>query len=245
MSANDGCEIVSEKDGWYYITSGSVEGYVKSEYIATGDEAESLAKENAKNYATVETTTLYAREEASADSKVYYLLGEGEKLEVIEDEGDWIKVEVDEDNVYVSAEYVSVSMELSTALTMTEVKYGEGVSDVRVSLINYALQFVGNPYVWGGTSLTNGCDCSGFVLSIYAKYGIYLPHSSSSQSNYGTKVSASEAQPGDLFFYGSGGISHVAIYIGNGQIVHASSRKTGIKISNAFYRTPITIRSLL
>ena len=129
---------------------------------------------------------------------------------------------------------------------MTELKYGAGVSDARVSLVAYACQFVGNPYVWGGTSLTNGADCSGFTLSIFAKYGIYLPHSSRAQPNCGTIISASEAQPGDLFFYGSGNsISHVAIYIGNGQIVHASNETTGIIISNAFYRTPICVSNVL
>ncbi|MCR4841840.1 MAG: C40 family peptidase [Eubacterium sp.] len=246
MSDGDACEIISEKDGWYKITSGKVEGYVSSDYILTGDEALAAAEENVTTYATVETTTLYAREEASTDSKVYYLLGDGEELTVLKDCGDWIKVEVDNDKVYVAAEYVSISEELPTALTMTEVKYGEGVSDVRVALVNYALQFVGNPYVWGGTSLTNGCDCSGFVLSVYAHYGIGLPHSSSSQAGYGSSISSSEAQPGDLFFYGSGSsISHVAIYIGNGQIVHASNHRDGIKISNAFYRSPICVRSLL
>lgn len=87
---------------------------------------------------------------------------------------------------------------------MTEVRYGQGVSDVRVSLVSYATQFVGNPYVWGGTSLTRGADCSGFVMSVFANYGISLPHSSRAQANCGTKISASDAQPGDLFFYGNG-----------------------------------------
>jgi cell wall-associated NlpC family hydrolase len=129
---------------------------------------------------------------------------------------------------------------------MTEVRYGEGVSDVRADVVSYALQFVGNRYVWGGTSLTNGVDCSGFTMQILAKYGISLPHSSAAQPAYGTKISASAAQPGDLFFYGSGSqINHVGMYIGGGQIVHASGEKTGIKISNAFYRTPICVVSYL
>ena len=110
------------------------------------------------------------------------------------------------------------------------------------SVAGYACQFVGNPYVWGGTSLTRGADCSGFVLSVFANYGISLPHSSVAQANCGRKISASEAQPGDLFFYGNGSrINHVAIYIGNGQVVHASSPKSGIKISGAFYRTPVKV----
>ena len=114
------------------------------------------------------------------------------------------------------------------------------------SVVSYAMQFVGNPYVWGGTSLTNGIDCSGFTMQVYARYGVGLPHHAASQSAYGKRISASEAKPGDLFFYGSGSsISHVGIYIGNGQIVHASNARTGIKISNAYYRTPICVISYL
>ena len=100
--------------------------------------------------------------------------------------------------------------------------------------------------MWGGTSLENGVDCSGFTMRILGKYGVSLPHSSKAQPSYGTKISASDAKPGDLFFYGSGSsISHVAIYIGNGQIVHASNKRDGIKVSNAFYRSPICVARYL
>lgn len=156
---------------------------------------------------------------------------------------EWIKVTVDEDEGYVSKEFVDLALELPKAATLSEVT---GVSDNRSSLVAYAKQFIGNPYVWGGTSLTKGADCSGFVLSVYKKYGISLPHSSKAQANCGTRIKASAAKPGDLFFYGkNGSINHVAIYIGGGQVVHASSKKTGIKISNAYYRTPICVVSLL
>ena len=115
-----------------------------------------------------------------------------------------------------------------------------------MDLVSYACQFVGNPYVWGGTSLTRGADCSGFVMSVFANYGVSLPHSSGSQAGCGTSISASEAQPGDLFFYGNGSrINHVAIYIGNGQVVHASSPRTGIKISGAYYRNPVKVVRVL
>jgi cell wall-associated NlpC family hydrolase len=120
-----------------------------------------------------------------------------------------------------------------------------GISDTRTSLVEYALQFVGNPYVWGGTSLTRGVDCSGFTMQVYAHYGISLPHHSASQPSYGKRISASQAQPGDLFFYGSGSINHVGIYIGNGKIVHASNARTGITISSAYYRTPVCVVSYL
>ena len=131
-------------------------------------------------------------------------------------------------------------------MTLNEVRFGEGVSDGRIALVSEAVKYVGNPYVWGGTSLTRGADCSGFVLSLYAQYGIYLPHSSRAQANCGRRISTSELKPGDLLFYGSGGgINHVAMYIGGGQIVHASTPNTGIIISSAFSRSPICCVSLL
>lgn len=108
-------------------------------------------------------------------------------------------------------------------------------------IANYACKFVGNPYVAGGTSLTNGADCSGFVMSVYKNFGISLPRSSYSQSTVGRGVSYSEAKPGDIIYYGG----HVGIYIGNGQIVHASTQRTGIKITSATYRNIITVRRVV
>lgn len=239
-------EILETLSGWYKIQSGDVTGYVSSDYIVTGMEAKSMAEEVKQTIATVTTTTLNVREQTNTECSILALMPKGEELHVLEDLGEWVKVDLDNSEGYVSKEFVEVSVELPKAMTMTEVRYGQGVSDVRVDLISYATQFVGNPYVWGGTSLTKGADCSGFTLSIFAKYGVYLPHSSRAQANCGTRINASEAKPGDLFFYGSGkSISHVAIYIGNGQIVHASSKKTGIKISNAYYRSPICVTRVL
>ena len=238
-------EILDEVDGWYKIESGELKGYVKAEYIASGDEALEIAAEEITTMATVTGDGLRIRESASTDSDVIINLNSGEKLPVIEVLDGWVKVAVDTDEGYVSADYVEIADELPTAKSLDELAYGTGVSNVRVDLVNNALQYVGNRYVWGGTSLTNGVDCSGFTMRIYQQYGIYLPHSSRAQAGYGRTISASEAQPGDLFFYGSGGISHVAIYMGGGQIVHASSARTGIKISNAFYRTPIKVVTLL
>lgn len=244
MTNHDACEIVGEDGDWLKVESGKVKGYVKSEYLLTGDEALAVAKEEIITVATVNTTTLRVREEASAESSVLSLVGEGEDLVVEESKGGWYKVEVDDQKGYISGDYVDISEKLPTAQSVTELKYGEGVSDVRVALVQYALQFVGNPYVWGGTSLTNGIDCSGFTMQVYAHYGISLPHHAASQPSYGKRISASEARPGDLFFYGSGSsIGHVGIYIGNGQIVHASNPRTGIKISSAYYRTPICVVS--
>ena len=245
----DVADVVESGDTWTHVVSGDVDGYVNNDYCVSGEDALAYAQENVETEAQVNTNGLRVRNEASEDASVITAVSEGTTLMVDTDaeaEDGWVAVKYKGQTAYVSADYVSTSEQLTKAMTMTEVKYGQGVSDVKVDLVSYACQFVGNPYVWGGTSLTHGADCSGFTLSIFAKYGIYLPHSSAAQANCGTRISAGEAQPGDLFFYGSGSrISHVAIYIGNGQIVHASSARTGIKISNAYYRSPICVVRLL
>ena len=241
-----GCEVLETSGDWYKIQSGKVTGYVKAEYLLTGESALSKAQEVKKNVAIVNTTTLNVRAEANTDAKIITLVPIEEELDILEDQGDWLKISIDSDEGYVKKEFVTVSSELPKAVSMSELTYGTGVSDVRVSMVAYAKQFLGNPYVWGGTSLTNGTDCSGFTMGIYKNFGISLPHSSKAQSGYGTKISVSEAKPGDLFFYGKGSsVNHVAMYIGNGQVIHASTKKTGIKISNATYRTPICVRRII
>ena len=234
------CEVLDSDDTWAHIKSSKVEGYVSLEYLLTGIPAKRRAEELAVTMARVTTDSLKVRAQANTESEVITLVPNGEELEVADVEGDWVKVYLDDEEVYVSAEYVEVSAELGTAITMTELLYGQGVSDVRVDLCQYAKEFLGNPYVWGGTSLTRGADCSGFVLSVFKKYGVGLPHSSVAQSGLGTTIKVSEAQPGDLIFYGNGrSINHVAIYIGGGQVIHASNPKTGIRISNVSYRSPV------
>ena len=180
-----GCEILGTEGEWSHIQSGEVTGYVKSEFLMTGKEAKDYAPGVSSTIATCTTQTLRVREQPNTECEILALMPEGEEVEVIEDQGDWLKVSVDSEEGYVSADYVKVSNELTKAMTMTEVRYGQGVSDVKVDLVSYACQFVGNRYVWGGTSLTHGADCSGFTLSVFAKYGIYLPHSSAAQANYG------------------------------------------------------------
>lgn len=233
------CEVLDMDDEWAHISSGNVEGYVSKEYLLTGIPAKRRAEELATTMARVTTDSLKVRAEANTDSEVITLVPRGEELEVSAVEGDWVKVFLDDDEVFVSAEYVEVSAELGTAVTMSELLYGQGISDVRVDICQYAKEFIGNPYVWGGTSLTKGADCSGFVMSVFKKYGVALPRNSRAQAGCGTTIRVSEAKPGDLIFYAKGKtINHVAIYIGNGQVVHASSPKTGIRISNVSYRSP-------
>ncbi|MBQ2117214.1 MAG: C40 family peptidase [Lachnospiraceae bacterium] len=242
------CEILEIDDnGWAHIKSGKVDGYCSTEYLYMGKDAIERGKQVASMIAVVNTQTLKVREEPNTDSIVITLIPEEEELEVIEImENGWIKFLLDDEEAYVSGDFVDVEERLEKAVTLTELKYGEGVSDVRVDLVQYAKTFIGNPYVWGGTSLTNGADCSGFTLSIYKKYGVSLPHHAASQAKMGKAVTLAEAQPGDLVFYSkNGSINHVAIYIGGGQVVHASSPKTGIKISSVSYRSISCIRRFL
>ncbi len=242
------CEVLDiDENGWAHIKSGKLDGYCSTEFLYLGDAAITRGREVASMIAIVNTETLKVREEPNTDSVVITLIPQEEELEVVEVmENGWIKFLLDDEEAYVSGEYVDVEERLEKAVTLTELLYGQGVSNVRVDLVQYAKQFVGNPYVWGGTSLTNGADCSGFTMSIYKKYGVSLPHHAASQAQLGTKIEYGSAQPGDLVFYAkNGSINHVAIYIGNGQVIHASSPKTGIKISSWNYRTPACIRRYL
>jgi hypothetical protein len=247
LTKDAACEVLSTENGWAHIKSGKVEGYCNTEYLYTGDAAIERGKEAASMIAVVNTETLKVREEPNTDSTVITLIPQEEELEVVDvmDNG-WIKFLLDDEEAYVSGDYVDVEERLEKAVSITELLYGQGVSDAKVSLVQYAKQFIGNPYVWGGTSLTSGADCSGFTMSVFKKYGISLPHHAASQAQMGTKVSLADAQPGDLVFYAKNGrINHVAIYIGGGQVVHASSPKTGIKISSVNYRTPAGVRRYL
>lgn len=246
LTNHNACELLEDAGEWYKVTSGKVTGYVNKQYLVTGDEAETIAEQEIKTVATVNTETLNVRAEKSTEAAVLSQVGNSEAFTVNSVADGWVEISVDDSVGYISQDYVTLAQALPTAKTIEQVKYGDGVSDVRASVVSYALQFVGNRYVWGGTSLEKGIDCSGFTMRILGKYGISLPHSSKAQPSYGTKISASEAKPGDLFFYGSGrSISHVAIYIGNGQIVHASNKRDGIKVSNAYYRNPICVARYL
>lgn len=247
MPKDSACEVLESVDGWAHIVSGEVEGYVSLEYLLTGPEAKMRANELVQTVAVVQTDGLNVRVAPDMEASILTQVPKGEELEYIETVDDWLKVSIDSDEAYVAAEYAVVENKLATAITMSELLYGAGVSDVRVEMVEYAKQFLGNPYVWGGSSLTKGTDCSGFTMSIYKKYGVKLSHSSRAQANEGKKIKASELQPGDLVFYanGSGTINHVAMYIGGGKVIHASNPKSGIKISKYNYRTPVKCVSYL
>lgn len=176
-------------------------------------------------------------------SKDYVVLhSEFVQAESREEEEARLAKEAEERKKAQAAAAAKVAKKTESASARTDVTYsvGEG-SEMGVAVAEYALQFVGNPYVWGGSSLTNGTDCSGFVMSVYANFGVSLPHSSASDRTQGYAVDGlANAQPGDLICYSG----HVALYIGNGQIVHASNKRTGIVVSQADYRKILAIRRI-
>lgn len=245
-----GCEILKDANGWYKISSGGITGYVKSDYILTGDEAKQAAMNHAELMAIVHADRLNARTEPSTDAKIWTQISENERYHVAEQLDGWVKIEFDESGegdgddeisaAYVSSEFVEVRYALSEAIKFSPT---EESASLRSRIVNYAMKFLGNPYVWGGTSLTKGADCSGFTMSVMKNFGISLPHYSGSQAKSGKRIKSSEMRPGDLVFYGNsrGKINHVAMYIGNGQVINAASRRSGIKISTWNYRTPICI----
>ena len=225
------------------------------------------------NYQTTQKADYYVRSNGEKESDVYYLenrlcvrVGEGigaesgQYLDLVLETGETVPCIVsgiDKGSDKAVSSIISDSTEKSLSLAdidknwkgaVTEVViYEEGYEcEIGTDVVNYALQFVGNPYVWGGTSLTDGADCSGFILSLFSRYGISLPHDAAAQSGYGVSVSASELKPGDLIFYDDdeGVINHVSLYIGEGKIVHASNPDDGIKISYYNYREPACIRRL-
>lgn len=316
--------LETTEDGWYRITSGNVNGYVKAEYVVVGDEE--LARSVGTRLATVTTTTLFVRTEPTTEAKVLTMLPDGDDVVVTDESTEgWAKVSTADGDGYVALDYVTLSTEYihaeskaeeearlareeaerqaaaraaeearkareveaaraaaeqeaaRKAAEKQEVKKsgagssaaaggsstgsGSGSSEGSSSggsagsgsgssagqsaqtassngqaVVDYARQFLGNPYVYGGNSLTNGTDCSGFVKGVYAAFGINLPRTSAEQRSVGYAVSLSEIQPGDIVCYSG----HVGIYAGNNTLIHASNEKTGITLTS-----PVTYRSVL
>ena len=271
MVKNSGCHIYNVKKGWAKIVSGKVKGYVKAEYLTMDEDAEAIAPEVGRDCVEIMTDSLNVRALPSVTAPIYSVCDAGEEFEIMKEDVDeaflqkiidkeeisdeaieraggmdyllehmneFICIMVDDDYAFVSKEYVREQFSLKRA-TVVKIDPETGEAPGSYGIVAYAMQFLGNPYVWGGTSLTHGCDCSGFVMQIWAHFGKGLPHSSAAQA--GCTTSVSNPIPGDLFFYGSGGVSHVAMYIGGGQVIHASNHRDGIKISNAYYRHPLKI----
>ncbi|MBS6676664.1 MAG: C40 family peptidase [Clostridiales bacterium] len=307
--AKDGlCYILKEEDGWLYVESGRVRGFVQTEQVLTGDTAQELltkyqeqAKERAaaegveytgiegtapmaqelvswlennaflylratvnqtvvdKDYAVTTASLLNVREGKGTDTRIVGTLPQGSLCYILADKDqDWVYIESGDVRGFVSRQYIAYDESVKAAVeqageesyttanklvepsdnqacyyTLTSVKSGVPGGEVRSSVVEFASQFIGNPYVWGGTSLTEGADCSGFVQSVYKEYGVDLPRVAADQAQYGTKIAVEDAQPGDLIFYARDGyVYHVVIYAGNGKTVEAMGTKYGIVQGN-------------
>lgn len=312
-------DIIEYLEGdWVKIISGEVEGYIASNYLAIGREAEKMVEEYAKIYATVRTTTLNVRQQPTTDSKILTQIPNGETYVVVKDHGEWVEILLGNDDTgdeYTGflaksvngQELIEIDVEFKVAISREEeaaikaaqeaaeraererqeklarekeerrkkeeaAKKAEeerkaaeannkGSSTTKPSvpsgnksklaqeIITYAKKFVGNPYKWGGTSLTKGADCSGFVWRVYGDFGIDFSRTTAASmaSSLGTKVSVSDRQPGDLIFYtnSSGHVNHVALYIGSDRIVHAANSRQGIITSSYNYRNVYRVRRIL
>lgn len=270
-----------EEQDWFHVVSGSVEGYIKAEYFYYGREAMEVIDDYVTRYAVVEASRLNVRKEPDVDSGRIGYLDSGEKAKLLENLGEWLKVEYAGNKTgYVAAEYTTIQEEFVYAISIQEEEAERarqkaleerqkqkeaqtpentqvaqtqppaGYADTgeqRDSLVEYALQFVGNPYVHGGNSLTQGTDCSGFTKLIFQEYGIKLGRTPDSQySSAGTTIDYSEIRKGDIICYGSKGkCTHVAIYIGDDQIVHAANSRKGICTQNAKYNTILAVKRIL
>lgn len=259
LPSNAAGEILETEDGWYKIHSGNITGYVTadSQYTATGQEAIDLAMNSASLMAIVNTDKLNVRTSPTTEASIWTQISKEERYPVIQQMDGWVQIELDggdedenNDNAYIATRdnNVEVRYALTEAIKFSPLEeIANQQASRRTQIVNFALKYVGNPYVWGGTSLTRGADCSGFVQAVLRNYGVSLPRTSREQAKVGRAINSSEMRPGDLIFYAnsSGTINHVAMYIGNGQIVHAASRKSGIKISTWNYRSPARIRNVI
>ena len=209
-------------------------------------EAERIAAEEAARRAAEEEAARLEAEQAAQEEAENEEVQYDEDGNVIEDTESTEEEYTEESGSSEDVEYDEYGNVIDSDNTVSQEEYESqdtpSYSGSGSSVVDFATQFVGNPYVWGGTSLTGGADCSGFTQSVYANFGVSIPRTSYEQQNAGYEVPYSEAQPGDLICYGG----HVAIYMGNGQIVHASNSRDGIKISNdATYRTILSVRRLV
>lgn len=275
-------KIAGENNDWFQIVSGNVEGYIKAEFFIYGEDAAEVMDQYVTRYAVVKADRLNVRSRQSREGIRIGYIDNGEKVKISEDCGEWLKVwYTEQEEGYVSAEYVTVSEEYTYARTLeeeqaelearraleerslvAEADMPEAITDIefpaatytsneelRKEIVSYAIQFVGNKYVSGGSSLATGTDCSGFTCFVYADFGYSISRTPAGQySGAGRSIDYSEIQPGDIICYSSNGrksCTHVALYIGNGQIVHAANSRKGVIIGEADYDTIIGIRNVI
>jgi len=279
-------EVVGEEDPWLKVVSGNVEGYIKAEYFAYGDAAVEIVDDYVLRYAKVNATRLNVRKEPNIESTRVGYVDHGERVRLLEDQGEWMRVQYTEsESGYVASEYVTIVEEFIYAKSIEEERAemeaaaalaaraavaeadapeqtqpvqnqyaqvappalgAENSSELRAQVVNYAMQYLGNRYVHGGQSLASGTDCSGFTCYVYAAFGYSLSRTPEGQlSSAGRSVSFEEMQPGDVICYGKSRCTHVAMYIGNGQIIHAANSRKGVIIGNATYDNILGIKSIV
>lgn len=250
---NEEFQVLKQKGDWVAVKiDEDLKGYVAKEYIDIDfdfDSAVSIEEEMLADAAAER-----AIEEEAQRQREEQAIKERERQEQIRREEQAKAAQSNQtsnsssSNQTSSTNNVNTTSGSNTQKEQTEQKteiQSSVASGSRQKIVDYAVQFIGNPYVYGGTSLTNGTDCSGFTQGVYRHFGISISRTSREQATNGTAVSLDNVKPGDLIFYKNGStIGHVALYIGDGKVVHASSRRTGIKISNMYYRTPCCARSV-
>ena len=273
--------VTGEDHDWFQIVSGNVEGYIKAEFFLYGDAAAEVIDQYVTRYANVIADRLNVREQPSTESKRIGYIDNGERVQLLENQGEWLRVQyTDGKEGYVSSQYVTISEEFVYGKTLeeeakeqeerkileerenvTEQEVSENVTivvtepvgtyssnaELRSAIVNYAMQFLGNRYVHGGSSLVTGTDCSGFTSLIYKEFGYSLSRTPSGQlSSNGRSIDYSQIQPGDIICYGKGGkCTHVALYMGNGQIIHSANSRKGVVIYQADYDTIIGIKNVI
>ena len=265
-----------------YVISGNVEGYIKAEFFIYGDAAAEVVDNYVTRYAVVTADRLNVRQDPATDAKRIGYIDNGEKVKILENDGDWLKVQyTDSKEGYVSAEYVTISEEfiyaktieeeqaeiaaqkalqareqtaeqdapeVITNITLPTITYTSN-EELRQGIIDYAMQYLGNRYVHGGSSLSGGTDCSGFTCFIYAEFGYSISRTPGGQySGAGRSISSEELQPGDIVCYSSNGgksCTHVGLYIGDGQIIHSANSRKGVIISAVDYSPIIGMRNVI
>lgn len=273
--------LAGAENDWFQIVSGNVEGYIKSEFFICGDAAAEVIDDYVTRYAVVKADRLNVRENPDIESKRIGYIDNGESVRLIEDQGEWLKVQyADDKQGYVAAEYVTIEEQFVYAKTLeeeakeiaereallaraavSEKEAAENVTikaappdvtystnaELRSNIVDYAMQYLGNRYVHGGQSLAGGTDCSGFTSLIYKEFGYSLSRTPAGQlSSAGRSVDYSQAQPGDIICYGSNGTcTHVALYIGNGQIIHSANSRAGVIIGKADYNTILGVKNVI
>ncbi len=244
--------ITGDNGTWVSITFNGKKAYLKKSYltitykfkdvtpVGSSSDSSSSSSSGTKT-GTVTASSLKVRAGAGTSYDVITTVSKGTKLNITGSSGNWYKISIKIDGSkktgYVSKDYVSVGSSTTSSGSSSSSNTGSGSGD---EIAAYALQFLGNPYVYGGTSLTNGCDCSGFVQSVFKHFGYSLPRTSAAQSEGGKTVALDKLKKGDLLFYAKNGtVNHVGIYIGDGKIVNASNEKVGIVTYRYDYRTPV------